>query len=176
MNKLPQRLDDLLLRYLDGALNPAEQQDLEKDIATNDALKKRLEQLQTMNVLLKSHKVEQPSKNFTQLVMSKLNQSPGYSVKFPVRNGILLLIGVLLVAAIASVLVPEGVFDNISMTIDLNKVEPAKKYIERTLPAIPVDGKLLVNFIILINLVLGWLVLDRAILKPIFHRRIQQGQ
>ena len=53
----------------------------------------------------------------------------------------LLLAGVLLVAIIASVLVPAGVFDSISTTIDLNQVELPKKYLERTLPSISIDGK-----------------------------------
>jgi hypothetical protein len=91
------------------------------------------------------------------------------------RNSILLLAGVLVVAIIASVLVPAGVFDSISTTIDLNQVELPKKYLERTLPSISIDGKIMVNVIILVNLVLGWLVLDRAILKPIFQRRAQAG-
>jgi hypothetical protein len=60
---------------------------------------------------------------------------------FPSAIAFCFLAGVLLVAIIASVLVPAGVFDSISTTIDLNQVELPKKYLERSLPSISIDGK-----------------------------------
>jgi len=175
MEKVTPESDNLLLRYIDGTLNFSEKQIIEKDLEQNEMLRKRLDQLRSTHLLLRANRLDQPSKNFTQLLMSRLNHEPLRGTSFPVRNSILLLAGVLLVAIIASVLVPAGVFDSISTTIDLNQVELPKKYIERTLPSISIDGKLMVNLIILVNLVLGWLVLDRAILKPIFQRRAQAG-
>ncbi|HEX6892956.1 MAG TPA: hypothetical protein VF141_19740 [Chryseolinea sp.] len=176
MDKVTPESDDLLLRYIDGTLGLSERQTLEKDLEQNEHLRKRLDQLRSSHLLLRANRLEQPSKNFTQLVMSGLNHDPIRGASFPIRNSILLLAGVLLVAIIASVLVPAGVFDNISTTIDLNQVNLPKKYVEKTLPSISIDGKLMVNLIILINLVLGWLVLDRAILKPLFQRRVQAGR
>jgi anti-sigma factor RsiW len=175
MEKITQHLDDTLLRYLDGALNTMEKQSLEEELKHNEALKNRLNQLQMMNLALQNSKLEQPSKNFTQLVMSKLDQYPLPARSFSIRNGILLLVGVLVAVGIASVLVSYGVFDSATTTIDLNQVEFPKKYIERTLPSIPFNGKLIVNVIILLNLGLAWLVLDRAILRPLFQRRMQAG-
>ncbi|HEY5916840.1 MAG TPA: hypothetical protein VIU13_05540 [Chryseolinea sp.] len=175
MEKVTPESDNMLLRYIDGTLSLSEKQIIEKDLEQNELLRKRLDQLRSTHLLLRTNRLDQPSKNFTQLLMSRLNHEPLRGTSFPVRNSILLLAGVLLVAIIASVLVPAGVFDSISTTIDLNQVELPKKYLERTLPSISIDGKLMVNLIILINLVLGWLVLDRAILKPIFQRRAQAG-
>jgi hypothetical protein len=86
------------------------------------------------------------------------------------------LSGVLVAVGIASILVSAGVFDNLNTTIDLNRVELPKKYFERSLPSIPFSGKVIVNIIIILNLGLAWLVLDRAILKPLFQRRLQGGQ
>lgn len=174
MDKVTQESDDLLIRLIDGTLSVSERERIEKDLQQNDALKKRLEHLRSSHLLSRSFKQEQPSKNFTQLVMAKLNQQP--SASFPIRNSILLLSGVFLVAIIAAVLVPAGVFDGITTTIDLNRVELPKKYFEKALPSISVDGKLMVNLIIMVNLVLGWIVLDRAILKPLFQRRLQEGR
>jgi anti-sigma factor RsiW len=176
MDKLTPESDDLLLRYIDGALNQSERQQIEKDLEQNEILRKRLEHLRSTHLLLRANRMDQPSKNFTQLVMMRLNHDPIRGTSFPIRNSILLLAGVLLVAIIASVLVPAGVFDNITTTIDLNQVELPKKYIERTLPSISINGKLMVNLIIMVNLVLGWIVLDRAILRPLFQRRIQPGR
>jgi len=176
MDKMTPESDDLLLRYIDGTLSSFEKQNIEKDLAQNEILRKRLEQLRSAHSLSRANRLDQPSKNFTQMVMSRLNHDPIRGASFPIRNSILLLAGVLLVAIIASVLVPAGVFDNISTTIDLNQVNLPKKYVEKSLPSISIDGKLMVNLIILINLVLGWLVLDRAILKPLFQRRVQPGR
>jgi anti-sigma factor RsiW len=175
MEKVTPESDDLMLRYIDGTLSFSEKQLIEKDLEQNEMLRKRLDQLRSTHLLLRANRLDQPSKNFTQLLMSRLNQEPMRGTSFPIRNSILLLAGVLLVAIIAAILVPAGVFDSISTTIDLNQVEIPKKYLERTLPSISIDGKLMVNLIILVNLVLGWLVLDRAILKPIFQRRSQAG-
>jgi len=176
MDKVTPELDDLLLRYIDGTLSSSEKQIIEKDLEESEILRKRLDQLRSTHVLLRTNRLDQPSKNFTQLVMSRLDHDPARGTSFPIRNSILLLTGVLLVVIIASVLVPAGIFDNISTTIDLNQVELPKKYIERSLPSVSIDGKLMVNLIIMVNLVLGWLVLDRAILKPLFQRRIQPGR
>ena len=175
MEKIPQHLDDKLLRYIDGELNANEKQALDEELKHNEALRTRLNQLQTMNQSLRNSKLEHPSRNFTQLVMSKLDQYPMHSSSFSIRNGILLLAGVLVAIGIASVLVSSGVFDSATATIDLNQVNLPKKYIERTLPSIPFNGKLIVNIIILLNLGLAWLVLDRAILKPFFQRRMHTG-
>jgi hypothetical protein len=175
MDKVTPESDDLLLHYIDGTLSLSEKQNLEKDLEQSEILRKRLDQLRSTHLLLRANRLEQPSKNFAQMVMTRLNHDPIRGTSFPIRNSILLLAGVLLVAIIASVLVPAGVFDSISTTIDLNQVELPKKYLERSLPSISIDGKIMVNVIILVNLVLGWLLLDRAILKPIFHRRAQAG-
>ena len=176
MDKVTPDSDDLLLRYIDGTLSLSEKQNVENDLSQSDVLRKRLDQLQSAHLLLRANKSYEPSKNFTQLVMSRLSYDAARGVSFPIRNGILLLAGVLMVAIIASILAPVGVFDSISTTIDLNQVELSKKYIERSLPSISVDGKLMVNAIIITNLIIGWIVLDRAILKPIFQRRLQAGR
>src|SRR5688572_26576015 len=102
--------------------------------------------------------------------MSRLDQYPVRS-NFTLRNGIILLAGVLVAVGIGSLLVASGVFDG-SNTIDLNQtIVPVNKYIEKPIPTFNLDGKLMVNIIILLNLALAFLVLDRAILKPWFEKR-----
>ena len=175
MKKISQHLDDELLLYLDGELDSTAKEKLELALQHDEALKHRLTQLQTMESFLKSDTLESPSKNFTQLVMNKLDQYPAQTSSFSMFNGILLLAGILLMTGIAAILVSSGVFDQASGALDLNTLEISQHYIQRTLPSIPIDGKLIVNVIIVLNLGLCWLILDRTILKPFFRRRIEMG-
>jgi hypothetical protein len=172
MEKISQSDDDALLHYLDGTLNPIERERIERALQHNPVLRTRLEQFDMVTSGLRESRLQTPSKNFTLSVMSKLDQYPSRQ-GISVRNGILLLIGVLITAVIASVLVSAGVFDNAVTNIDLNDVDISKKYINTPLPAVQYSGKLIVNIIIFLNLGLGWLVLDRVILKPFFQRRME---
>ncbi len=172
MKKIPQTLDDTLLNYLDGSLKSEEKIEIEKMLQQNNMLRERLEELRVVHFALRQPKLEQPSKNFTLLVMGKLD---GYVERstFPIRNGIFLLIGVLVAVGIVAFLVSSGVFNQTQTVVDLNKINLPKQYIQEPLPTIPFNGKLLINIIIVLNLALAWLVLDRAILKPYFQRRMQ---
>ena len=172
MKKIPQALDDTLLNYLDGSLKSEEKADIEKLIRESDALRARLDELRIIHLALRQTKVDQPSRNFTQLVMGKLD---GYVERstFPIRNGIILLAGVLVAVGIVALLVSSGVFDQTQTIVDLNKIDLPKQYIQQPLPTIPFNGKLLINIIIALNLGLAWVVLDRLILKPYFQRRMQ---
>lgn len=174
MKKISQSDDDALLHYLDGTLNPLERERIERELQHNTVWQTRLEQLRTVASGLRETSLDMPSKNFTLSVMSKLDQYPATSRQgISVRNGIFLLAGVLVTAIIASILVSAGVFDNAVSSIDLNNVELTKKYINTPLPSFQYSGKLLVNIIIFLNLGLGWIVLDRVILKPFFQRRME---
>jgi hypothetical protein len=174
MKKVTQSVDDILLDYLDGNLNDIDKKNLENSLRENIVLKNRLDELRSVSALLHETKAELPSKNFTTLVMGRLDQYPqtnGYSI----RNGMFLLTGVLLVVGIAIVLVASGVFDQTTTSIDLNQVDLSKKIVKEPLPAFHFSGKLIINIIIVLNLALAWIVLDRTILKPLFQRRMQTG-
>lgn len=173
MKKISQELDDMLLLYLDGELESAAREKVIVALQQDEALRSRLAQLQAMESVVKKSHLEVPSKNFTQIVMQRLDQYPAQPSGFKPFNGILLLAGILLMTGIATVLVSSGVFDQANGTIDLNTIEFPRQYLPRTLPTIPIDGKLVMNVIILLNLGLCWLVFDRTILKPLFRRRMQ---
>jgi len=168
--KIQQAQEDKLLDYIDGTLMGNDREIFEQAIASNPLLKKRLDELQQLDTSLRSVKIEQPSKNFTQLVMNRLDQYPAQAKSFTSRNGILLLVGVLVAVGIGSLLVAGGVFDSTS-TLDLNQAIKPNKYIQNPLPSISINGKLIVNSIILLNIGLAFLVLDRAVLKPWFEKR-----
>lgn len=168
--KVSQTQDEKLFEYMDGGLKGIEKENIEQLLKTSPALQARLEELRKLDADLRTIKIEQPSKNFTQRVMSKLDQYPVRS-NLTFRNGIFLLAGVLVAVGVGSLLVAGGVFDGTS-TIDLNQTMlPVNKYIEKPLPTFNFNGKLMVNIIILLNLALAFVVLDRAILKPWFEKR-----
>ncbi len=174
MEKIPPQQDEKLLRYIDGELKTTEVYSLEAELKVDESLRARYHELRAMDQALKKYTLEVPPKNFTNSVMSKLDHYPQTSSGFSMRS-IFLLAGVLIAAGLAAVLVSGGVFDNASTTIDLNQIELSRKYINQNLPSIPFNSKLIVNIIILLNLGLAWLVLDRAILKPLFQRRLESG-
>ncbi len=175
MEKTPNNIDEQLLDYLDNKLSPAAKSSVENLLTTRDDLQKRLQILKIISHNFHGQKREEPSKNFTFSVMNRLDESP-VKTGLSTSNGIFLLIGVILTMGIGAWLLSAGVFDQSSTTIDLNKIPLTQPYIRFTLPSIPVDGKLVINIIVFLNLALALIVLDRVILKPLFQRRIQPGQ
>jgi len=136
-------------------------------------LRFRLEELQSVHHWLLQTKPDQPANNFTDLVMANLSSYP-LSSSISIRNGIFLLLGVLLAAGIGTVLQAAGLFDNTIATLDLGNSSIFERLANRSLPSVAINGKIVVNIIILLNLGLAWLVLDRAILRPLFKRRTEQ--
>ncbi|HEY5748109.1 MAG TPA: hypothetical protein VIU12_18690 [Chryseolinea sp.] len=183
MKKIPQAQEEMLFDYLDGTLNAADKQRLETELSHNRELKARLDELQNVELWLSKISLEDtPSRNFTQQVMGKLDQYPARSSTLTSRNGIFLLVGILVAVGLATILVSSGVFDGVQTTINLNQELPQKyipkslpQYVPKSLPPIALSGKLIVNIVILLNLGLAWLVLDRAILRPLFQRRMHAG-
>lgn len=174
MKKISQSVDDMLSDYLDGNLGSSEKLKVEEAIRNNSVWQERLDELKMVNSLLRQPKIEQPSPSFTDGVMSHLHQYP-VSNSFSIRKGLLLLTGVLIVIGVATILLSMGAFDNTTTNIDLNEIELSRKFVKSPLPSFELDGKFIVNIIIILNLGLAWIVLDRAILKPFFQRRMQSG-
>ncbi|HEY0744488.1 MAG TPA: hypothetical protein VGD40_23640 [Chryseosolibacter sp.] len=171
MKKVTQQSDDMLLDFLDGKLTNEQQAAVSESLRQDSALRERLEQLRFVHEAMIPAYLETPSKNFTASVMGKLDQQPaprGLSI----RNGLFLLAGIVMVLTIAVVLLSSGVFDQ-TTTVNLNNNELTQRFIKQSLPAFSIDGKVLVNAIILLNIVVAFLVLDRAILKPFFQRRME---
>jgi hypothetical protein len=174
MKQVSQVVDDMLLDYLDGNLSNADKEKIEKGLRENQTWQARYEELRRINFVLAQTAIEQPSKNFTATVMSRLHhyQAPrGFSL----WNSILLLAGVLVAIGITTILLAGGIYDNSTTSIDLNQIQIPKEFVKTPLPSFEFSGKMVVNIIIILNLGIAWIVLDRAILKPFFRRRMQTG-
>lgn len=128
------------------------------------------QELNAIDRYLKTVRIEQPSFNFTQQVMSNLQRASAVTLGLPSRNTMLMLIGILVAIGVTILLVAGGAFESVtSITFDQTLIPNEK--IREQIPSIPFDGKLIFNIVILMNLALAFIILDRAVLKPWFSRR-----
>lgn len=169
MKDLNHSYEDRLFDLLDEKLTPEEAQKLMTAIAQSPTLKAKYQAAKAVHNMLSSTTLTDPSLRFTKDVMSKLNESPSLSTP-PIWRGLFLLLGVFLVMGIAIVLVSQGVFND-STTVDLKQIDLPKQIPNSTLPSFIIDGNTLMNVIIAMNMVIGFIVLDRTILKPLFSKR-----
>lgn len=175
MKPLTQRDLDELARYIDDELDIAARVSFEERLGKNELLREKYLMMMEAHQLLKGQRLNMPSKNFTDRVMQNLDHYSPPSFTISIKHGLFLLAGVLIAGALALYLAGSGVFDG-TVTIS-NPVDPslAQKYLNRSLPSVSVDGKLMVNAIVLLNLGLAWIVLDKTILRPLFRRRMVEG-
>jgi hypothetical protein len=171
MEKITTAQDDRLLNYLDGKLDGTELQQLKKELETSKLMQARLDELRIIHRVLAHTTLDTPSLAFTNKVMQNLHSRPVPSSLSP-KNGLLLLLGVMVAAGMLVVMISVGVFDQISGLISLDKAIPVKNYLQQqSLPVISVNGKLMIKIIVGLNLVLAFIVLDRTVLKPFFQKR-----
>src|SRR5690349_20427102 len=135
MDKLSKSLEDQLWDYLDGKLTSAERINFENLMRGNPALRRKVEEARRADSTLRQFGVEQPSKNFTSVVMGKLDQAPQRS-GLSLRNGIFLLIGVVIVSTLGILLLSAGVFDTSQTTINVNDLGLQNKFLPKQLPKV----------------------------------------
>lgn len=168
-------LHDALGRYLDGTQNEAEKAWLEELQAQDAGVKQSIEDLDTIHQVLQAEGVMRPSAQFTQRVMAALEPMPQTS-PLPVRRvwrSMALLAGVLAVTGIIVTWLSSDMFAGVAVQ------QVGVPYADQwNLPhwSFAIKEKWLLYPIIAINMVLGWILLDRTILKPLFqHRRLHQA-
>lgn len=165
--------DDQLLDFLDGNTTEAERARLQQLIGMNSEMKKRVEALQAIHLFLQNqNKIEQPSKTFTEKVMSGLHARPSFSLLSP-RNGLLLLIGLMVASGLAIMLVSSGSFDQWHTFFNIGQI-PVKNNLVKLPTSVPFDLKVVVKIFVMINVVIAFVLLDRTILRPIFQKRAER--
>lgn len=171
MEGITQKQDDQLLHYLDGTLTVKDKVELENLLAKNSYLQIRLDELRHVHAVLAGKaKLEQPSKLFSEKVMNNLDRMPVRSTLSP-KNGLFLLCGILVAVGVMTLFLSSGVFDNMNDTISLDKLPLENKFIKNPFPTISLNGKWMVNGILILTMGLAFVLLDRTILKPYFERR-----
>ena len=175
MKQLMQQDMDALARYIDGEMTGIERKNFEDRLGTEKLLQEKYVSVMELHEMMKSQSLLSPSKNFTEKVMGNLDQYSAPTASFSIRNGLFLLVGVLIAGLLALYLVGSGVFDGPVTIVSPLDGTLSQQLLQRQLPAFTFNGKILVNAIVLLNLVLAWIVLDRTILRPWFGRRISHG-
>lgn len=170
MEKITDKQEANLQQYLDGTLEGPALQQLKQELTASPALSQRLEALRPVHQLLQRNILQSPSGAFVERVMKNLSRGALPSMPSP-RNGLMLLAGVMVASGLLAFMVSAGSFDNVSGVFSLDQVAPLKKYVTPSLPTIPISGKLIMNLLIGVNLVLAFVVLDRTVLRPFFQRR-----
>lgn len=167
MEKLSPQQEEDLLNYLDGKLSPASALALKKQLETSPELSARLAELRIAHTVLSANKLEEPSSNFTHRVMANLHRYPALIRTSP-KNGLLLMVGTMVCTIILALLISSGVFDGISVPVSLDKIPATQKVLQGP---ITFNGKWVMNGLIVLNLVIGFILLDKTILRPLFGRR-----
>jgi len=170
--KTPSAIHHKLLEYIDGTLTSAEVQALEQQLKTDLALRARLNELRASHAALRAIlPQEQPSRDFTLKVMENLHHAPSQDAAQPIRKSILLLAGALIAAIGTAILMASGLFDSVTTTLDLNAMKPADLVMD-TVPTLKINARMLVNAVIIGNIIIAFIVLDRTVLKPFFQKRL----
>jgi len=161
-----------LLEYIDGTLPAAETKALEQELKKDIALRVKLNELRENHAALRtSLPLEQPSRDFTLKIMGNLHQAPLPQPGQSIRKSILLLAGALIAAVGTAILVASGLFDTVTTTLDLNAVKPAD-LVKDTMPTLNINGRILINAVVIANIIIAFIVLDRTVLKPLFQKRL----
>ena len=165
--------DDQLLNYLDGIGTEVERRDLKEAINKNPLAQRRLRELESVHFFLQGQKgLLEPSKNFTDKVMEGLNAKPSFTFFSP-KNGLILLVGLIVASGLALTLLSVGSFDQWHTMFNLNSL-PVKTDAIKIPKSIPFDVKVFVKVFVMLNLVLSLVLLDRTILRPIFQKRSER--
>lgn len=172
MEQITNAQEDNLQAFFDGKLEGPALQQLKADLAASPAMQKRLEKLRLIHQALATSTLQSPSPSFVKRVMANLHTYSG-TAPSP-RNGMLLVLGVMIATGMLVAIVSAGVFDQVGGMITIDQVAPVKKYFQQSIPSIPVSGKLLINILVGLNLALAFIVLDRTVLRPYFQRRANQ--
>jgi hypothetical protein len=173
MEKLTTQQSDRLLNYLDGKMSGAEVEVLRKQLESSPLLRQRLEELQVVHSFLNARAEIniKPSPAFTDRVMNNLDKAPAIDGAISPRNGLLLLGGIIVAVSIGILLIASGFFDTVNAPIQLTNLQLPEEIKNLSLQSIPFNGKMLMKFLIVINLGLAFLVLDRTVLKPYFEKK-----
>ena len=156
----------LLLDYLYGRLHGADLRQLEAGLESSEDLRNRLEIVKLIEQSLGGDSLVHPSAHFTQRVMHAVRNSPAPHLISP-KNGLMLLVGILIATGFAVALLNAGVFNALNGVFTFENLPlPAG-----SVPSIPFHGKWMVHVIVGLNISLAFILLDRTILKPLFGRR-----
>ena len=163
-------MDDRIFQYLDSQLPMHDKEKFEIDLKLNEELRARFHELKLMHDTLAHGTLESPSSNFTARVMSNLGTFAA-PVRLSPKNGLMLLLGVVVALTLGVYSLSSGLFDQLSGAITLDALNLPKTVIKQPLPSIPFNGGMVMKVLIGLNLAIAFVLFDRTILQPFFRNR-----
>jgi hypothetical protein len=157
--------DERMQKFLDGELDAADVRALLEAAQRDVVLAAKLNAMKSVHQYLGRSVLESPSAGFTQRMMARLEHLP-HTVRHSPRNGLLLLMGVLVACTVLILILGHEALPGGTLRMDTSRLPLPDVNIHLT-----VNLKWVINGLILVNLALGFLVLDRTVLRPFFERR-----
>jgi hypothetical protein len=161
-------MNDRIFQYLDGQLPMHDKEKFEHELKLNDGV--RFHELKLMHDTLAHATLESPSGNFTARVMNNLGTF-ATPVRLSPKNGLMLLLGVVVALTLGVYSLSSGLFDQLSGAITLDALNIPKTVIKQPLPSIPFNGGMVMKVLIGFNLAIAFVLFDRTILQPFFRNR-----
>ncbi len=149
-------------KFLDGELSAGDTRALLEAAERDAGLRTQLAAMKLLHMHLNGNVLEAPPAGFTQRVMAGLEHLPR-SVRHSPRNGLLLLMGVLVACTVLMLLFGSDLLPGGAIQLDTSQLPLASL----RAPFV-VNLKWVINGLILVNLALGLILLDRTVLKPFF--------
>lgn len=166
--------DDLLLDYIDGLLDEAQNLRIKHEIGRNDELRERYEYLSKMDDHLQQLTISTPPDTFTSNVMEGLSHSI-YQINRKSRfNGLLVLMLGVLTVVIGAVFISQGWSDmRFNQYLDISTISEAVKLPSNEVSLV-FDLSIVTQGLLFLIGVLSLLIFDKVVLKPYFRQRRAQ--
>lgn len=173
MEKISNQQNHRLQDFLEGKLSGAEATVLKAELEKSAVLRRQLEELRLLHSLLteRSKMDTIPSSDFTYNVMRNLDRNPSTVSTLSPRNGLLLLVGILVATGTGMFLLATGSLDSMNGLLPLKELNLPKVLTDVSIKTIPLSLKIIMKIAIIISLAIAFVVLDRTVLKPFFDRK-----
>ncbi len=167
---------ELLIRYHSGELDAATRALVEQQLRLSPELQQHLNHLQEIDRFLQQrNRLEQPSKNFADRVMHGVSL-PARSQALSPKMGLILLSSILVLTLVGLVMLMNGYFDSLIIPLNVNLESWSFEKFPTPNFNFPFPSKWVVTAFLILNMVVGFILLDRTILKPFFQRRAEAFQ
>ncbi|MCU0419942.1 MAG: hypothetical protein MUC38_09820 [Cyclobacteriaceae bacterium] len=159
--------DEQLWQWVAGEAPEAEAARLEQAMCEDESIQKRTAHIRLLHqTLQRQATLEEPSSRFTARTMAALREKPLLPMTY--GKGFLILGGIVVATGLAAMLMAFGIFDSEAAPLTLRQ-----PWLTRLIgsPTLHFEVKTVVKAVMLGNLALALVLLDRTILRPYFQRR-----
>jgi len=167
--------EEYIFNYLDQALTPEENAELELEMQNDPELKITVEQFRTAHIYFLENQIEATPEKLSDQIMAEVStlSSQYYRPSGLFNNTNFLLIAGILTAVIAFLsLVNAGYFDLQTLAPSLTETDMITKW---TFLDGMISKRIITNSMLVIYGVLALGLLDRFILNPLFRRKVKLG-